>query len=498
MGVKKSFRTRMLETFAGRMIEEKVSENVKVKLQEAFTSDDFKEESKKRFQEFVQDPVSKRREDIGWRPLTLSPTKDLNPLTQQKMHQISYFLYDKNGIGHRMVERYKDFVIGDGIVYDTDDKEVKKVLDEHWNDYDNNWEEYQYEFAKELSIYGEQAYPTFVNSENGHVKLGYIDPTNIDKVNTDPNNVKKKISYNYHVSNSTEPNIKTLVNLDKDSDLLEGESFLFLINNVTNAARGRSDLFPIADAIDAYENFLFNRAERADIINRIIYDLKMEGKNTDQIQEFLRDFELPKSNEIFGHNEKTELNIKVPELASDDATNEAKLLFNHILAGGGFPPTWFASGEGLTKGTAMMMDLPTKKQLKSRQRKIRSSLLYIFRYVIHQAVKAKTLKDNQKDAKINIDLPKIEEKEVQTMTTSLVNLTNSLTVAIEEKWITSETAQKVYAFFLSQIGKEVDPEIEKKRQAKIPESLDSKTKAIYLKKDLIDAKSNGEEVEEDI
>jgi hypothetical protein len=42
--------------------------------------------------------------------------------------------------------------------------------------------------VRELSIYGEQCYPTFVNELDGFVRLGYLDPSLIETIVKDPDN----------------------------------------------------------------------------------------------------------------------------------------------------------------------------------------------------------------------------------------------------------------------------------------------------------------------
>lgn len=427
--------------------------------------------------------VKREREDADWRPISQKGIKAFKPMEQAKMFKICYFLYDKNPLGHRIIERYKDFVVGEGLTYACSDPEVLKVIDAHWNDPDNQWELGQAEKVGELGIYGEQYYPTFVNDSTGHVKLGYVDPEIVEKVTTEKGNVKKKVSYTLYLSSSEseEPKTYKLINQDQDSDsktygLLIGESFYFSINNVVNMPRGRADLFPIADSIDTYEHFLFNRAERADILNRIIYDLQLDGKSTKEIQEILKDFHIPRSNEVHGHNEKTKLSIISPKLESQDATSEAKLHFNHIMGGSGYPGHWFASGEGTTRATAVAMDLPTKKQLKSRQKIFKAMVSYIFRYVIHQSIIHQKLTMDKKDVKVKINLPKIEEKDTEVVARTLVAITQSLVVATEEGWITNDTAKKVYATALSQLGEEVEAaEVIEKTQ----EEIDEKLKRLY-------------------
>jgi hypothetical protein len=478
MGIK----SRLLNVIAGSEIEKIVGEKFEAKLKEASIS-----------------KLERERQDRDWRPLTAAPVKAFNPIEQSKMFKIAYYLYDKNGIGHAYVEMLKDFVIGDGITWSCDDEKVSEVIETHWESPINLWEYKQDQKVKEIGLYGEQYYPVFVNDQTGEVNLGYIDPEAIDEVKTDKNNVEKRILYTLKsmLEEKGKKMSYKIINVDENPlsetyGYLMGESFFFSINNVTNQPRGRSDLFPSADAIDAYENFLFNRAERADLMNRIIYDLKMEGLSEDEIKTKLKDFDVPRANEVYGHNEKTELEIKVPELGSQDASNEARLLMNHFLGGLRVPPTWFAMGEGLTKGTAMVMDLPTKKMIRSRQKIFRWMIQTIFRFVIHQAIIHGKLTKDKKNTKVKLTFPRIDEKEIEVIATALVNITNALTVAQENGWISEEDAAKKFAWVISRIGEEMKA----RNKAETKEEIDRKLKELYMRRKQAEKIENPNDEEE--
>lgn len=479
---KGELKFKFAKILMGSSLDEVIKEKVTTSLKEAAAS------------------TTKENEDIGWTRITARNIKDFNPTEQHKMQKIAYYLYDKNGLGHRIIERTKDFVVGDGLTYDIKDAKVKEVIDEHWEI--NQWAIKQADRIGELGIYGEQFYPVFIAKQTGLVRLGYVDPEFVVKVSTHPENAALKISYKAAFRDSTSKSF-TIIRIDhnpsnKTFGFLNGESFFFSINTVENMPRGRSDLFTIADSIDSYENFLYNRAERADILNRIIYDLLMEGLDEKEIKERLKGFKIPRSNEVFGHNEKTSLNIKVPDLGSQDASSEAKLLFNHIMGGSGFGPHWFGFAEGIVRATALAMDLPTKKQLKSRQKVFKFMISFIFRHQVHQAVLAKRLNADQKDTPIQINLPMIEEKDTEAISRALVAITDSLVVGTTENWITTEEATKVYRFILAQIGIEIS------KTTKIPplteseqEEVDKILKKIYEKKKLNIPKVPTEEEEEE-
>lgn len=432
-----------------------------------------------------------KTEDYGYHTVTGSSAKTFNPVKQDKMQKICYWLYDMNGIAHRMAERYKDFVVGDGMTFSCKDTQVFDLLQAHWEDEMNNWELKQYQRIMELSVYGEQFLPAFVNDVNGFVRIGYVDPQSVTEVITAPGNPELQTEFKAMLPGvgGNETKSFKIINLDINSEsasggYLSGESFFFSINTVANQPRGRSDLLTLADNIDIYEQYLFNRAERADLLTRIIYDLEVQGADAKSIRELLKELPMPKSNEFWGHNEKMKLNVKTPDLGGQDASAEAKLLFNHILAGAGFPPHWFASPEGLNRSTATAMDLPTKKQLKTRQGYFKWMMKRIFKFCIHQAILHKQLPADKKKVPVKINLPKIEEKEIEIITSALVSLTNSLVSATEEGWVTKEQATKVYLYVLSNIGMEIEAEgnVDESKIEKALEAIDPKLREIYSQK----------------
>jgi len=433
----------------------------------------------KKIQESIP-AYERHKDDIYWRPLTARVVdRDLLPVKHERMLEIAWYLYDRNPIAHRIIEMTKDFVIGEGLTYEAEDKRVKEVLDEFWNDPVNLWDLKQEQKIKELGIYGEQFYPVFVNPENGHVRMGYLDPSLVWKVVPNPDNVEEIVEIKTRGAEGLGVESRTYKTINIDNDpksetygLWIGECFNFAINKVSNALRGRSDLLALADWIDAYERFLFNRGERAHLLNSFLWDIELQGLNNEQIDEWIRNQKIPKPGSMRAHNEKVKWQAATPKLESADASNEARLFRNHILGGAGLPPHWFAGGEGITRATALEMGTPAFKMLKSRQKYFKYMVSHIFRFVIDQKVIHGVLpKDVNK--KFTINLPRLVGKDVAEMATALVSVTTSLQVATEQEWISDDTASKVYAFLLSQLGAEVSPaEKEKIKEELLKKSVE--------------------------
>jgi len=289
--------------------------------------------------------------------------------------------------------------------------------------------------------------------------MGYLDPSAVAKVLADPENVEiirqvKRMGSATRIQKTYE-----VVNVDEDVKSptyweLKGEIFFFAINKVANALRGRSDLFSIADWIDGYDQFLFNRLERSHLMNVFLWDITLEGYNQNQVDEWLKKQGIPKPASMRAHNEKVKWNAVVPELGAHDASEEAKLFRNMILGGAGLPPHWFAGGEGITRATALEMSTPVMKRLKARQKYFKYMMQLIFKFVIAQAVIHKTLKKNV-DRSFAVGLPKLLEKDVQTLAVGLKYIIGALETGLERKWITEDDAKKIFAYMMSQLGLEI-------------------------------------------
>jgi hypothetical protein len=395
-----------------------------------------------------------------YRKLTGNADRDLSPLKQERMLQIAYHLYETNPLAHRIIEMTKDFIVGEGISYEARDEQVKAVLDGFWNDPVNLWDLKQHQKALELGLYGEQCYSVFVNEYDGRVRLGYIDPLQISEVVADSDNceVIRKIKLK---GTADEPGrVLSVVQVDEDPSsetygYLVGECFFFKVNSVSNSTRGRSDLLCLADWLSGYDEFLFNRLDRAALINAFVWDITLKGLTQEEIERWLRNTPPPKPGSIRAHNENVEYKAVAPDLKAQDATNEAKLIKNHILGGAGFPEHWFAEGGDVNRATAAEMGEPTIKRLSARQRYFRYMLEYIFRFVIDQALIHRRL-PAEADTGFSLVMPEISLKDMTALTTSLQRVTTALKVAQEQGWIGRRTAAQVFGVLAGRLGVDID------------------------------------------
>ncbi len=429
-------------------------------------------------------------EEEGWKRLTGDPERRLNEVTQERMFEICYWLWKYNPLGNWLIEIVTAFVVGSGFTIESDNDEVQKRLNGFWNDPLNDMKIYAEKHVRELGIFGEQCWSKFVSEHSGKVRLGYIDPAKIKKVITDPENVKMKIAVLLTGTAGTPGRkLKTVLPPDAEDVLSEtakkirdaskdGECYFFSINNVTNDPRGTSDLFVLADWLDAYEQFLYDYAERWPLMNSFVWDLIVEGGDETDIKNALKNF-TKKSGSIYGHNEKQKLTAVSPDLKAVDANKGASLLRNHILGNKSIPEHWYGGGGDVNRATAMEMGTPVFKMLNSRQELVMGMFTYVLNDVMDEIDAAGMIAGVPDDEKkFKISTPELAGKDITGFASAIQQLSTALSTAQQQEWIDKDTAVKLFAFTISLIGYEMDVDAIKERLAE-----DGETKGFedYLK-----------------
>lgn len=454
----KSIRQRIGEIVMGRvnvgMLSREMKENIIAEMKDSG---------------ILKEAISvEREEDRDFRPITGAKRRDLTALTQDRMFEICFYLYDSNPFAHRILEMTKDFVIGEGITFQAADDNVQKVLKAFWDDPINGWDLKQGQKILELGLYGEQYYPVAVNEADGRVRLGYLDPQSVKEVKTDPDNVeiqtqviRKGIEGEEDEGGKERKTEYSVIRMDenaksKTEGKLVGEIFAFQINKVANSTRGRSDLFSLADWIDGYDQFLFNRLERSHLMNVFLWDVELRGMKQKDIDKWLEGQGVPKPGSIRAHNEYVKWSTIVPDLGAHDASEEAKLFRNQILGGGGLPPHWYAGGEGITRATALEMSTPVMKRLKARQRYFKYMITLIFMYVIDQAViHGKVGVKEETDKRFVVSMPKLLEKDFYTLSLGMKFVMEAIATAQEKKWVEDKTAKRIFRELMERLGLEI-------------------------------------------
>lgn len=436
-------------------------------------------------------------EDLGWRRMSQDSDRDLAPIAQDRMIEICHHLWKTNALGHWLIETNKDFILGEGVTLTADnpdeDGELQDLLDEFWYDPINNWPLFSEDIVRETGIYGEQCWPAFVNEHTGLVRMSCVDPALIKQVIKDPDNARIPIGVEIKKSLRSQKTralriiytaddaalfTKRTVNLRKS--FTDGECFFDAVNKVSTAARGASDLLHLTDWIDGYDQFLFDFAERVQMLNFFVWDVLLKGMDGPAINKWLSENPPPRRGSIRAHNEAVEWNAVAPDTKAAEAGEGARILRNHILGGAGWPEHYYGGGGDVNRSTSESMGLPTFKRLTSRQNRHKYQMEGVVDYQIEQAMRRGRLKGIENPFAYTVNFPEMISKDYVGIAGTITSLASALGIAEQQGWIDKDTARKIFSIPTRLIGVEMNLT---ELAAKIAEEQEKKDAEDYFKPD---------------
>jgi len=418
--------------------------------------------------------VNGTEEDALWRRLTDNVyMKDVQPSIYLEMHNEIYTAYHANPLAFAIIEITTSFVLGKGITIDAANRNVQRVLMDFWNDPDNTMDERVYNICTELALYGEIFVRFFVNKYDGTVKIRLIDPSLIDLIESDPEDVETPLRFHRRpigqTISVTDPpqNPPDITKLDITSNYTEGEWFKareemlqFAINKVSNAKRGNSDLATLLPWLRRYKDWLTDRVRINKYKSAFLYDVTLRGADKKAIDRKRMEYSYPpEPGSVIVHNEAEQWNAVQPQIQANDAKEDGRAIKLMIAAGAGLPEHYLSDSSQGNRATAAEMGLPTLLKFQRRQRLIRRIIRTILDRVIEEAQKAGKL-GQQIDTSYDVTFPEIDVEDNQQLATSVNYLVNALVTAKNQGWLSDETAMRLLFKFA---GEEIDVHSEMQR-----------------------------------
>ncbi len=439
----------------------------------------------------------------GYRRAITRGLRDFTRIDYDKVLEIVWTLYQSNPVAKRALEIKAGYIVGDGVKLQVEDADLRGIIERFWltNDLDLRLEK----FATQLSLWGEQIFPVFVRQADGRVRLGYIDPGDVQEIVCHPDNAMERwavivrahtvgdqvrvyrvvredddaVDEDGKVKSARYPGqlvTHEQANLESwESELLDehglesysGSCFLFQVNNVANQPRGFSDLLQVADWLDQLDETLFALADREQMAGYFSWDVTLEGAGPSEIKTRAAELRAnaPKKGSVNVHNEKESWQFNFPDLKQVGSIETAKMLLAFILGGLGLPMHWYGYGDETNRATAQAQGDPTWKTLKRRQSYVRHLILFMLRFVRDQAAIAgawqpKRDENDQPLDKIVAVMPEMTVKDVTAITGAMINMTSSLMIAVEQGLMTRPHTIEAWAKLMAELNILIDPEEE--------------------------------------
>lgn len=409
-------------------------------------------------------------DDGEWRKLTGDSNRDLPQVTQERMREIAVHLWRTNLLGNRLIELPLAYLLAEGVEVKTQDEGTTKTLRRFWRDPINNMDIKLDKKLRELSLYGEQCYPTFVNKISGQVRLGYLDPSLIATVVADPDNPEQPIGIvtakdkqgkarRYRVIVNGPEDVFTSRTQEIRKTFADGDAFFFKVNDLSNSMRGVSDLLSQADWVDGYDQFLFGEVERINQLRSFIWDVTIKGATPEQVTARAKEITAPAPNSVRVHNDQETWTAEAPSLNSADTSNTGRLLRNHILGGGTIPEHWFGGGGDVNRAAASEMGEPTFKVFSMRQKTAKHILMEIARYVLrmeHVAILGVEPDEDDPAYEVDVVFPEMTARDTSKYASALQQVIVAVGIAIDKHLLTDETGLALIGTIAGRLGIEID------------------------------------------
>ncbi len=406
-----------------------------------------------------------------WRKLTGSSKRDLTSLTQSRMQELALYLWESNLLANRLVELPLAYLLAEGVKLTAEDEIVQEWLDQFWADPINQMDLKLTKKCRELSLFGEQCYPVFVNEFTGRVRLGYLDPSLIETVVTDPDNGEQAIGIVTKKNSKGEARrYKVIVNGPEEELFTQrtrsiretfttGECFFFAVNDLSNGKRGRSDLLAQIDWLDAYDQFLFGELERQHNLRAFIWDVTLKGATPEEVVKRSKEITAPKPGSVRVHNDSETWTTETPEFKSADSAETAKTLRNHSLGGATIPEHWFGGASDVNRSTGDSMGEPTFKMFIMRQTFIGYMLVTMGQYVIRRRELAESRREPDlfdPIYKIKAQFPEMVARDTTKYASALTQVASALTIVLDRGILSEETAVRMLENISGRLGVEFD------------------------------------------
>lgn len=408
-------------------------------------------------------------EDFWWRRLSDNwYMKDVIPSTYLELHNLCYEAYNANPLAFAVIEITSSFVLGKGVTVAANQPEVQRVLLDFWNDPDNHMETRVYALCTELALYGEQFIRFFVNPYSGRVKIRQIDPSIIDEIETDPDDIETVLRFHRRPvgTSSTQPGDPAPIR-PADQQNFEGAWFLagqemlqFTINKVSNAKRGKSDLATLLPWLRRYKDWLTDRVRINKYKGAFLWDVQLMGADRKTIERKKAEYSYPpEPGTVIIHNEAEHWSAVKPEINANEAAEDGRALKLMIAVGCQLPEHYLSDGNNGNRAIAVEMGLPTLLKFQRRQHVMKYMLRAILDRVILEARKAGTLKA-EIESGYEIIFPEIDVDDHQILASATQTLVTALSAAKAQGWVSDETAMRLFFQFA---GEEVDVAQERAR-----------------------------------
>ncbi len=275
-----------------------------------------------------------------------------------------------NPLARRIVSLCTDYVVGSGIVLQSEVPWVQRFVNEFWEI--NRMGQRLYDWCDELTRSGELFIVLQTDRVSGASLVRSMPAVWIDAVETDPGDYEQETRYHELVRTGRADGLQgrwwpaaTEANLLQDQVMLH-----CAINRPVGCVRGSSDLSPLLPWLKRYRDWLENRVRLNKYKTAFLWDVTVQGRPGQAEALRKKRFRYktpPEPGSIIVHDDAETWQAVSPRIEAWDASPDGKAIRLMVAAGAGVPLHFLGEGESATRATAAEMGDPTFRHYYRRQ-----------------------------------------------------------------------------------------------------------------------------------
>lgn len=457
------------------------------------------------YEDGEDEPPSGDLRQFGYRRSSSGAIRDFGGLDYDRVLDTVWRVWLMSPLAKRALQIKRDYIIGGGVRPTSDDEALQVVLDEFWDI--NKLDERASEFVQQRHLLGEQIFPAFVRRADGQVRIGYVDPIQVEKVIQHPDNALERWAIVLKEDRSTDESwrnppetrqVYRIIRRDEGAligenveparyggklitseqatleaweremldyyglDAYTGDAFYFPANALSNQPRGYSDLLQPADWIDQDETVLFDLADREAVAGFFIADVTLAGADESKVRERSKELRAnpPRKGSVRVHNDQEIWNLDAPDLKQPSSVESHKAIETHAWGGMGLPSSWYGHGDETNRATAQAQGDPTWRTMQAEQNADKAMFLAMLTFARDQAEIAGKWKPVEAETTIDLQMPEMTAKDLSTIAGAAGQLALAISQAVSEGWMTREHATEAWAKVMAELDVEIDPATE--------------------------------------
>jgi len=354
-----------------------------------------------------------------------------------------------NPIARRIIQLTTEFVIGDGLAFQTSNARANKFLTEFWNHPLNNLTEQLPEWADEAWRTGD-LFILFSVDEGGMIYVRALPSESIGVIQTAENDYRQELLYKRN-----EMDEQPWISFRLDMSFPASFVLHFPLERAVGASFGESDLAPILYWIGLYRQWLEDRARLNYFRQMFSFILQRPFTSQAEKEKYMRDFaaKLPKkSGGVLGLDPNETLTALFPNLAAFEAGADGLALKRMIAIGAGIPLHYLAEPEESTRTTAEAAGTPTFKHFKHRQNYLSNVLLGVLRSAL--TVRHQYDSHITPSAEVRIIVPDITERDNSILALALQRFVTGFAPIYNAKLVDEDEFIRLVYRFIAELPPE--------------------------------------------